>query len=219
MEILLRFSFLAQNTYVLTSIMHFVAFILTVICLFIYALFQDREGIVKIFKDPQFPGNQSVSCDIILGILTWFIAAPTVILFSHLAEMFTSMIAGEPETDQIAVEALKQSLSSPIALVTILISILIFAPFLEEYLFRGLLQSWLRRKIGSTWAIFVTAFAFALLHFSPKQDWTNIPLIISLFTFACYLGFVYEKSRSLFSSIVLHVTFNLISVMRIILTT
>ena len=218
MHILYTFPFFNKKPDVLISVMHFIAFILTVTCLFIYNLFQDFPNILRIFKDPKFPGNQPVVRDIALGIFTWLIAIPTVIALSQLAEMFTSMFFGKPETDQIAVDALKQSISSPIALITILISILLFAPFLEEYLFRGLLLSWLRNKLGSISAIFISALAFALLHFSPKQDWTNIPLIISLFTFGCYLGFVYEKSRSLFSSIVLHVTFNLISVMRIILT-
>ncbi len=217
MIILHKSPYLAERTHVLASVVHFIAFILTVVCLFVYDLFQDHSTMLKIFKDPQFPGNRSLKYDVLLGALTWLIATPTVISFSQLAEILTSMFAGNPETDQIAVEALKQSLSSPIALITILISILLFAPILEEYLFRGVLQSWIRRKAGPIPAIFIAALAFALLHFSPRQDWTNIPLIVSLFTFGCYLGFVYEKSRSLFSPIVLHVTFNLISVMRIIL--
>ncbi len=217
MKLLFRFPTLASNPFILGSLLQFIVFFLTVICLFVYDLFQDRTEILKIFKDYDFPGNKPIQNDISLGFITWFIATPLVIALSQLSEMLTSLFFGKPEAQQVAVESLKSATESPIAFVTVLISILMFAPFLEEYLFRGVLQSWLRRKIGSISAIFIAGAAFAFLHYAPQQGWTNIPLIISLFTFGCYLGFIYEKSRSLFAPIVLHVTFNLISVMRIIL--
>ena len=218
MQILFRFPSLAVNGFTIVSIMQFVLFIMTVICLYVYTLFQDRAEMVKVFKDEAFPGKKSFGGDIFLGVITWVIATPVVISLSQLSEMFTTLLFGKPEAEQIAVESLKNSFLSPFALITVLISILVFAPLLEEYLFRGILQSWLRRKIGSVWAIFITAAAFALLHYNGRQGWTNIPLITSLFALGCYLGFVYEKTRSLFTPIVLHVTFNFISVMRIILT-
>ena len=217
MQILFSLPFLKNNPYLLTSVMQFIAFFLTVTCLYIYDLFQDYEEIKRVFKDRLYPGKQTIWQDLKLGALSWFIATPVVFTLSQISEMVTSIFFGKPQTQQIAVESLKQSTTSPISFITVLISILLFAPFLEEYLFRGVLQSWLRRKIGAVQSIFFTAGAFALLHFSPQQDWTNIPLITSLFAFGCYLGFVYEKSRSLFTPIVLHVTFNFVSVMRIIL--
>lgn len=217
MKILFRFPALASNPFVLLSIMQLIVFSLTVICFFVYGLFQDHEAMSKVFKDYDFPGKKPVLNDAFLGFVSWFIAIPVVITLSQLSEVITSLFFGRPEAGQIAVESLKKAVDHPFAFITVLISILIFAPFLEEYLFRGILQSWLRRKIGPIAAIFVAAFAFALMHFAPEQGWTNIPLIVSLFAFGCYLGFVYEKTRSLFAPIVLHVTFNFISVMRILL--
>ncbi|MBI3211827.1 MAG: CPBP family intramembrane metalloprotease [Simkania negevensis] len=51
-----------------------------------------------------------------------------------------------------------------------------------------------------------------LFHLSSSQGVGNI----SLFIFALYLGFLYEKQCSLFASIALHMTFNSISVIRIL---
>ncbi len=217
MKILFMFPVLASNPVIYTSIMQFIAFFMTVTCYFVYGLFQDREEMMKVFKDYDFPGHKPVLDDIIFGFIAWFVAIPVVIALAQLSEVVTSLFFGKPEAQQIAVEALKNAVHHPIPFITVLISILIFAPFLEEYIFRGIIQSWLRRKIGPIAAIFIAGFAFALLHYAPEQGWTNIPLIVSLFVFGCYLGLVYEKTRSLFAPIVLHVTFNFISVMRILL--
>ena len=217
LKILFQFPILAGNPFVLYSFMQMTIFFMTVVCFFVYGLFQDRHEMSKIFKDYAFPGKQSVSKDIFIGLITWFIALPVVITFSQLAEVVTSVFFGKPEKQQVAVEALKTATDHPVSFVTVLISILIFAPFLEEFLFRGVLQSWIRSKTGAIAAIFISGFAFAILHYAPEQGWTNIPLIASLFVLGCYLGFIYEKSRSLFAPIVLHVTFNFISVIRILL--
>lgn len=216
-KILFQFPTLAANPFILYSFMQMIIFFMTVICFFVYGLFQDRYEMAKIFKDYEFPGAKEVRKDVFLGFISWFIALPVVITVSQLAEVLTSMLFGKPEEQQVAVEALKNATDHPFAFVTVLISILVFAPFLEEFLFRGVLQSWIRRKSGAVWAIFISAFAFALLHYAPEQGWTNIPLITSLFVLGCYLGFVYEKTRSLFAPIVLHVTFNFVSVIRILL--
>lgn len=209
---------LASIPILLQSLLQLIIFLLTATFFILYATLQNRQEFLKVLKQTSFPGAQPLSSDLFLGFLTWFIATPVVLTLAEFAEVITTLIFERPEAPQLAVEALKQATGHPMAFFMILLSILLFAPFLEEYLFRGLLQTWLRKTAGSLNAIFLSGFAFALLHFAPQQKWTNIPLIISLFTFGCYLGFVYEKSRSLFAPIVLHVTFNLISVIRIIFT-
>src|SRR3989304_2390656 len=64
--------------------------------------------------------------------------------------------------------------------------------------------------------IFLAGLCFALFHLAPSQGLGNISLIVSLFAFSCYLGFIYEKRGSLFASIGLHMTFNAVSTFRIL---
>ena len=170
----------------------------------------------RIWKDYLFPGSEGIEKDILTGFLTWFIATPIVLAVSMLVELICNLTIGEVLHDQMAVILLKEAMKNPFSYVLALIAIIIGAPIVEEYIYRGILQSYLRTKLGYKNAIIFSSFLFALFHFSPAQNLLNIPLLISLFVFGGYLGFVYEKRRSLFASISLHVTFNFISVMKII---
>jgi membrane protease YdiL (CAAX protease family) len=65
-------------------------------------------------------------------------------------------------------------------------------------------------------AILLSALCFALFHFAPSQGIGNISLVGSLFLFALFLGFIYERQASLFASVGLHMTFNTVSTFRIL---
>jgi membrane protease YdiL (CAAX protease family) len=95
------------------------------------------------------------------------------------------------------------------------ILIVTLVPFLEEVLFRGFLQTWLRRVVGVSGAIWLTALTFALFHFSTSQGADNVELISSLFVLGCFLSFLRERQRSLWAPIGLHAAFNAISILMI----
>ncbi len=118
--------------------------------------------------------------------------------------------------DQVAVLYLKIAMQSPMLLLSMLVSILVVAPILEEFLFRGLLQTYLKNYLGKKGAIFVAALLFGLFHFNSAQGVGNISIILSLFSFGCFLGFIYERQGSLLASISLHATFNAINVLYIL---
>jgi membrane protease YdiL (CAAX protease family) len=65
-------------------------------------------------------------------------------------------------------------------------------------------------------AIIFSALCFSLFHLAPSQGIGNISLVASLFLFALFLGFIYERQASLFASIGLHMTFNAVSTVRIL---
>lgn len=215
-EILLTSRFLATDQPLLLSILQVLVFLITTLFLGIYNLFQDPARVLRIWKDNTFPSKLTLYFDLKFALITLLVAIPVVITISQIAEIITTSIFGYSEEEQVAVKYLKLAMSSNASMVLALFSILIAAPFLEEFLFRGILQSALRKKLGPFRAIILTSIAFAFFHFSSSQATTNIPLIAALFTFACYLGFLYEKTRSLFASIFLHMTFNSLSVIRLI---
>jgi membrane protease YdiL (CAAX protease family) len=89
-------------------------------------------------------------------------------------------------------------------------STLLVVPVFEELLFRGLMQSVLTAYLEKPWpAIGITSVMFAAMH--PGTHFLGI------FALSCCLGYAYEKSGSLLRSILIHIYFNSISVLAVLL--
>jgi membrane protease YdiL (CAAX protease family) len=182
----------------------------------IYLKFQEKKYVYALWKDPLIKKENSYLYDLLIGFSTWFVAFPVIVCINTLFEYINELLFAAPEVDQVAVKFLKINSTSLFPLLIVLFMIILSAPIIEEFLFRGCVQNFLRRKIGVKSSIVITSIFFSGMHFSFSQSFSNIPLLISLFVFSIYLGFVYEKTRSLLSSITLHMTFNTISVVRIL---
>lgn len=149
--------------------------------------------------------------NIFMGAAAWFAAYPTVEFVGKLLAFAVYELLGGHSVDQIAVEKVKSSAHYPAQHQAMMFSIIAIVPLLEELLFRGFLQTWLRQHFGRLPAIFGTSWIFALFHFSKTQGLTNITLIGSLFVLSCYLGFLRERQGSIWASIALHSFFNGVS--------
>lgn len=193
-----------------------VNFSLLFICLGLYLSFFPISKVRAIWKDPSMKPGHSYFYDVFVGILTWFISFPVIIVINRSFELLNTLYFKKAEIDQVAVSVLKNSSTSLFPLIVSLIIIIFSAPIIEEFLFRGCLQNFLRPHLGKKGAIFLTSVLFGCLHYSSSQGITNIPLIATLTTFSLYLGFIYEKTRSLLSPMILHATFNTISALRIL---
>ena len=154
--------------------------------------------------------------DAVIGVLTWFLAFPFVAIVEQVADLFTYSLFGLKTYEQVAVQYLKSAMNNPHQLIAALFLILVIAPLLEELLFRGLLQSFIKKHLGAKAAILLAALGFALLHVSSIQGFGNISLVLSLLTFSYFLGLVYEKRQSLIAPIALHFTFNAFTTLRIL---
>lgn len=88
----------------------------------------------------------------------------------------------------------------------------ITVPIAEEFLFRGLLFRWLRNRWGFSAGAFVSALVFALVH---PQASGSAPLI---FLIGLALAYFYERSGSLWPSMVLHGVNNAVGIAFIYLT-
>ena len=89
----------------------------------------------------------------------------------------------------------KQALFFPVLFITII------GPFCEEVFFRGFLYNGIKKYLGITPSIILSALLFALIHL----EW--MVMIPIAFTGAAY-AYLYEKSGSLWASIVSHVLTN-----------
>ncbi len=152
----------------------------------------------------------------IKGGLTWLISFPLAAIVNEITDFFVTYFLGPQVYEQDAVKFVKLAVNSPLAIFFALGSVIILAPLVEEFLFRGCLQTYLRRFLGAKTAIFCSALIFALFHLSKDQGLGNITLVTSLLVLGIFLGFLYEKTSSLFASIGLHMTFNTISALSLI---
>lgn len=154
--------------------------------------------------------------DLSLGMATWFVSYPLVTTLSQLISIAVLWIFQQETVDQVAVKHVKE-VRDPLILMLTIIGITVIIPCVEELLFRGLLQSWLRSKFKqSVGAIILTSLIFALFHYSTSQGVTNIELLFSLFMLSCFLGLLYERQRSLWAPIGLHGFFNAVSILMIL---
>jgi hypothetical protein len=151
-----------------------------------------------------------------LGFLSWILSYPPVLFVSSLISAILIHFHGKLEIDQIAVSELKATSQEPLLLFMMVFCIIFIVPFIEELLFRGFFQTWLKQKVGIIGAILTSSALFALFHFSSTQDILNFELIPALFIFSCFLGFLFEKQRTLQAPIILHALFNAISILMIL---
>lgn len=184
---------------------------------YLYSQSLEKGFFKQIWKNTARPDAKPVYVDFAMGALTWFVSIPVVFVAGKIFDLIVAASFGPQTYEQVAVHYLKTTLGSPIQLVFALLTILLLAPAIEEFLFRGCLQTFFKRHLGTKAAILLTSLCFALFHFSTSQGIGNIALIGSLFVFACFLGFIYERQSSLFASIGLHMTFNLASALQIVL--
>lgn len=151
---------------------------------------------------------------LLMGFLTWIIAYPLVLLFSQVITLVLIYFIPDYDVtiDQVAIDHLKKALPNVGTFLTLGFTVIFLVPIVEELLFRGYLQSYLRRFLNPFFSIGITSLLFAFAHFSMQQGLSNIQLIPSLFILSCFLGFIVERQRSIWASIGLHALFNAVTV-------
>jgi membrane protease YdiL (CAAX protease family) len=170
---------------------------------------------VAVTKNTLFPYFREKGFKI--GAASWLLAFPVVALWSLGVEEAISWLTGEPKQDQLAVSVLKGASKESITFWFLVGYIVVIVPVMEEILFRGFLQNWLRRYFNPPLTIGVTSLIFAFFHFAPSQGLSNITIVSSLFMLSCFLGALLYRTGSLRAPIALHSVFNGFSVLMILL--
>lgn len=152
------------------------------------------------------------------ALYAWLIAFPLVLTVSQVIEAILLKVYQMTQLpDQIAVRFLRSTFNDPLHFFLAVGAIIVLAPLVEETLFRGFLQTYIRRHVGPKQAILATSFCFALFHYSAGQGLGNISIIVSLFIFSLFLSFLYEKQGTIVAPMLLHAAFNTISVVNLYL--
>lgn len=172
---------------------------------FLVLIFQLSKAL---FKDVEYGCELSVFFEIpkyYIGIiLTNLIIAVPIMLIS----------SGEVSNNQQAVESMISS-----NIVYSCFSIAIFAPVVEELVFRGVIYKNLRMCFGVFCSIVVSSTCFVLMHFlisliiGDINDLLFMPLYLVPSVFLCVF---YEKTNNIFAPIYLHAFNNLIGILMVL---
>lgn len=125
-------------------------------------------------------------------------------LLAQLAHLYLYLLGLVPPLRATLEKSQQMLHGSPTTHTAMLVLTVCFAPFAEEYLFRGLLFRTLDRHWGDWRAIAASAAFFAIYH--PVVAW---PMVLLLGAANCLL---FKRSRRLAPAIVLHMLYNLLVV-------
>lgn len=149
--------------------------------------------------------------DIFVGLAGFMAAIWVCFALSALMTVIVKLFQQEvPDIGHSALKAMFDSQSIPAVAITAFTAILI-APVLEEVVFRGLVQSGLMAMAGPTrrWTIvLIGAAIFALMHAAVANPLT----LPTLFVLGVFLGWMYERTGSLWPGIFVHAAFNLVNI-------
>lgn len=139
------------------------------------------------------------------GVGGYLVALPLMILVSWVNQQIWQGQGGSNPLLQIVLEE-----GDPIALGMFFATAAIAAPIFEEILFRGFLLPSLTRYMSVGWAIALSSLIFATAHLSLAE-------VLPLTLLGAVLGFVYTRSRSLLSPILLHSLWNSVTMIGLFL--
>jgi len=144
-----------------------------------------------------------------------FLMTPLVELFSMGvlrlvlgASAFDRLMNWEKQT--VALDSLLGSLQPGVIALGFVLVVAVVAPVGEELFFRGFVFNMLRHRLPFTSAVWLSAALFALLHVSVKNF---LPILV----IGVLLAWLYARTGSLWSSVMMHGTFNFLSAMAAIL--
>jgi membrane protease YdiL (CAAX protease family) len=138
------------------------------------------------------------------GVLLQVVSIGMVQLLDHL---------GGGIEEQQAADTVKQAHGPELTLV--FLGVAIFAPLVEELLFRGLLLRALLRRTTPFWAVVISSVAFAAVHL---LDPNTVTLMTPLLLLATISAIRAVRSGELSQSILLHAGFNLLSAILLVTT-
>jgi membrane protease YdiL (CAAX protease family) len=156
-------------------------------------------------------GRRAIRRDLLPAVAGWLVAnsACSLVYWLSLA-IWTWFYPSPVLPEHTVITVLSDSASSTIIRVLAIVGALLLAPIGEELLFRGLLQSGIKKLMFVRWgswchrwiAIAVSAAIFGAMHTGTPH---HIPSLIVL---GVILGYLYERSGSLVLPILVHVLFN-----------
>lgn len=137
---------------------------------------------------------------LVLGFLGFFAVMPLLEAFTFVFVRLAPILHYQVRRQEVVNVFLQAERPPGYALVAFYA--LVGAPVVEEVLFRGFLQGYLRRRFSAAGAVVVSAAVFGLFH-------TPVNAAVSVFLLGLVLGYQRERTQSLAAPLATHILFNL----------
>lgn len=147
-------------------------------------------------------GEPRLARTIFLGALVSILILPVALSLAGLTEKLIRMIGYTPDVQQ-PVRMLMQS-TSILQLAVQGVTAVIFAPIVEEIVFRGIIYPAFRHRMPPGIVLWGVSFLFAVSHM-------NLTALIALTVLGIILTFLYETTRNLLAPIIAHSLFNAVN--------
>ena len=148
---------------------------------------------------------------IIITMAGMFVAYIAVFLGSVISNFLLS--TGEPKKEDLQEIVQTLMTNDDISLkIAIALSAIIFAPLIEEVIFRGYLYPVIKRFSHPIFSCVITSLLFAVIH-------SNLEGLMPLFLLAIVLTIFYEISKSIWVPILMHACFNGVNTISILILT
>lgn len=172
---------------------------------FIYWLLLRKIDLVETFglKRLNFSGN------LIWGGVVGVLAVPLVMAVGYIAAQHLKQYLGELPAQPV-VDAFVNSEDLSFKIVTI-VGVVVITPIYEELLYRGYLYGVIKRFSDRFFATLFSCLIFTLAH-------DGVITILPILTLAIFLVLAYELSGSLWVPIIIHMLFNLVNVIGMLVT-
>jgi membrane protease YdiL (CAAX protease family) len=148
------------------------------------------------------PDGQPWSTPLRNGLRSYFAIVPIIVIVG--AAWFGSLWAVGVDLSRQAAVTLFLDLESGWQVASFVMVAVVLAPLVEELVFRGLLLPLLLRKTNTVTAVVIGGMVFALIH-------QNIAAVLPLFALATCMSVAYLAAGNLLVPIVMHATFNAVS--------
>jgi membrane protease YdiL (CAAX protease family) len=159
-------------------------------------------GLWPFWKLPPRATYRGIAHDVGVGVLTYALTMWLVVLSIYLSFVISESL-GYKKQEHPIIEELTSSKSIWVTMGYIFVAT-IGAAFFEELLFRGVLYNALRRYFGPIVGAIFSSAVFAAVH-PPGSPY------LALFTLAMILTWLYDRTGRLVSSMTLHATNNLLT--------
>lgn len=156
--------------------------------------------------------NKDLIIDLKNNVIKTIIIGLVFCLVNILLGYITELIVGSGDSsNQETLIMLSQ-----IAPLSLIFSAVIFAPIIEELVFRGSIQTLLYRKFNPTLSAIITGVIFGLIHVVAGLlggSFVEIIYFITYFAMGAILGLIYAKTKNIYICISVHMLNNLIAVL------
>lgn len=136
------------------------------------------------------------------AILGAIIAVAIIPLRGAVGLIIETLINGDLSSLAYREDLLTVGLDTWYGVLLMLLGVGVLAPIAEELFFRGLIYDWLRQKVGVELGIAISSLLFGLAHYD------SLAVVGSSFVMGIAMALAYEKTRSLWIAIFMHISTN-----------